>query len=239
MTPDLSYFSRILRRSKNNLKSKLSLIASIKVEYKCPKKWYGNEYGGFYINDTLLDPESIVYSFGIGQDISFDLEVINNHKCKVYGFDPTPKSISWVKEQQFPENFIFEGIGIGKVTETANFNLPKNENFVSGSLYEHEDVNPNNHVLVQLETLPYIANKLRHKTIDVLKMDIEGAEYDIIDNVLNSNIPIKQILLEIHARFFKNGKEKTELLLEKLRKNGYKLFAVSDSYQELSFIKIS
>lgn len=228
----------IVKRIENRVKSKLGRIAHLKTDHTCPKSWYGNDYGGFYINPNLLNENSVVYSFGIGQDISFDLAVINNHNCQVYGFDPTPKSIAWVEAQNFPSNFHFEDIGIGKKTETAIFNLPKNEAYVSGSLYEHDFVDTHKAVEVQLRSFDDILDKLQHSVIDVLKMDIEGAEYDVIDNILGSNVQIRQILLEIHERFFDDGKSKTEILLHKLRSNGYKLFAISDSYQEISFIKL-
>ena len=35
--------------------------------------------------------------------------------------------------------------------------------------------------------------------IDLLKLDIEGAEYDVIDDVLNEKLSIKQICLEFHC----------------------------------------
>src|SRR5690554_1691728 len=38
--------------------------------------------------------------------------------------------------------------------------------------------------------------QLGHKHIDVLKMDIEGAEYDVIENILSAQLPITQILIE-------------------------------------------
>lgn len=229
---------RARKRIEYCLKSIVGKTAYLKLDYKCPRKWYGNDYGGFYVNPLLLNESSIVYSFGIGQDISFDLAIINNHNCKVFGFDPTSKSIAWVKSQNFPPNFHFEGIGIGKSTSKAIFNLPKNESYVSGSLYQHSFVDTHNAVEVQLSSFQDIINRYKHHRIDVLKMDIEGAEYDVIDNILHAPVHISQILLEIHERFFDDGKSKTEMLLQKLRKNGYKLFAISDSYQEISFIKI-
>jgi glycosyltransferase involved in cell wall biosynthesis len=45
------------------------------------KQWYGNNYGGFFICPEFLNSNSIVYSFGIGEDISFDQAVIYSHNC--------------------------------------------------------------------------------------------------------------------------------------------------------------
>ena len=49
-------------------------------------------------NKKDLNSKSVVYSIGIGTDASFDLELINTFNCEIYGFDPTPKSIRWVKK---------------------------------------------------------------------------------------------------------------------------------------------
>ena len=50
--------------------------------------WFGSEYGGFYVYDDCLSPDSIVLSFGVGKDITFDLELIDKIGLPVYAFDP-------------------------------------------------------------------------------------------------------------------------------------------------------
>ena len=82
-----------------------------------------------------------------------------------------------------------------------------------------------------------IQKMLNHGKIDVLKMDIEGSEYEIIDSVLQFDIEIIQIVVEFHERFFVNGKAKSKEFIKRMNENGYKIFAVSDSYEEVSFIK--
>ena len=37
-----------------------------------------------------------------------------------------------------------------------------------------------------MKSLADIANELGHSHIDVLKMDIEGSEYEVIENILES-----------------------------------------------------
>jgi hypothetical protein len=51
------------------------------VQVDLNAEWYGNSYGGFYVYPEVLDKESIIYSFGISEDISFDLAFINKHNC--------------------------------------------------------------------------------------------------------------------------------------------------------------
>jgi hypothetical protein len=80
--------------------------------------------------------------------------------------------------------------------------------------------------------------RLGHTTIDVLKMDIEGAEYEVIEDIVSSRISINQILVEFHHRFPTIGIEKTKNAIKQLNKAGYKIFSISESGQEYSFIKI-
>jgi len=178
-----------------------------------------------------------VYSFGIGEDISFDMNVIENHNCKVYGFDPTPKSIDWVKRQNVPTNFFFFEYGISNKNEFVEFYLPINkESDISGSLILHKDLSITDKVIVPMKTFSNIIHELGHTHIDVLKMDIEGAEFNVIENILKTKISITQILVEFHGYFTENGINKTKQAIKKLKMNGYEIFAVSETLNEISFI---
>lgn len=210
----------------------------LKRQVKCPTKWYGNDYGGFYINPTALNENSVVYSFGIGEDISFDETIIKTHNCEVFGFDPTPKSIQWVKDNVQNKKFIFCAYGIANNSGHAFFNLPKNPDYVSGSLIDHLNVDCNSKVEVEMRSFSDIVNHFSHSRIDVLKMDIEGSEYSIIESVLQSGIQIGQILVEFHERFFDDGYKKTISFIELMNHHGFEIFAISNTYEEVSFINV-
>ena len=78
--------------------------------------------------------------------------------------------------------------------------------------------------------------ELNHTYIDLLKMDIEGSEYSVINDILASNVRPKQMLVEFHHRFQNIGINETKKALEIMKKMGYKLFFVSQSGEEFSFI---
>ena len=52
-----------------------------------------------------INQKSVIYSFGIGYDISFDLSIITKFNVPVHAFDPTPRSIQWLRDQKLPDNF--------------------------------------------------------------------------------------------------------------------------------------
>ena len=210
-------------------------LCGIKSYVTLNKIWVGSNYGGFYLHPDNLNNQSVIYSFGLGEDISFDLAVINKFNCKVYGFDPTPKSLQFV--EQFDENnLIVRGIGIGKTKGSLNFYLPKNPNHVSGSLLKNHNLDTQIEVMV--DNFKNLAGYYNHKEIDVLKMDIEGTEFEVIPDIINSSIIVKQLLVEFHPRFYLDGYFRLFKTLKLLKLHGYKCYAISSSFNELSFIKV-
>lgn len=210
---------------------------TFKIDIDINYKWYGNEYGGFYVADILLDKDSIIYSVGIGEDISFDKAINSKYGCKVFMFDPTPKSIKWVSNLNLNNQFVFHEYGLYNETCQKTFYLPKKSEHISGSLVQNLNVNSNDSFLVNLLTIEDISKIYGHSKIDVLKIDIEGAEYDVLDSILNSKLEITQILIEFHSRFLSNGIELTKTAVGKLHNSGYKIFAFSKTFEEVSFIK--
>ena len=222
-----------LKKIKNFLNGRYIFVKIKKIS----KHWHGNQYGGFYLAKNSLDKSSITYSIGIGNDISFDEEIMDSYGCKVFAFDPTPKSVEWVKENVSRQKFIFSPIGIANKGGTRKFYLPKNSNHISGSINHVKTINASNSIDLKFESLKKVMKDNNHLKLDLLKMDIEGSEYEVIDHIEENNIDIKQILVEFHPHLEKNGKNKTKQAIKKLEKMGYSCFGLSDSFLEYSFIK--
>jgi len=79
---------------------------------------------------------------------------------------------------------------------------------------------------------------LGHDKIDLLKLDVEGAEYQVIEDIGKTGVEITQLLVEFHTRFFKGeeGIKKRKRAIELLNRTGLKIFHVT-SRDEYSFIK--
>ncbi|MDD2822968.1 MAG: FkbM family methyltransferase [Candidatus Daviesbacteria bacterium] len=201
----------------------------------CLKKHFGTPYGGWTIALEGINKNSIIYSFGIGTDISFDLDLIKKYSLTINAFDPTPKSLEWLKQQKIPKSLKVYQWGIADYDGKEKFTLPPQENFVSFRKTKKDKSDKN--IKLPVFQLSTIMKKLGHKRIDILKMDIEGFEYQVIENILKSNLEIKQILVEFHHRFSGFSKKDTEKAINKLNKFGYKIFNISDVGLEYSLIK--
>ncbi len=200
-------------------------------------KWLGSRNGGFYFDTKRIQTDDIVLSFGVGTDITFDLQLIDEVKCKVYGFDPTPKSINWISKQDIPDDYVFCAYGISKESGDISFFLPKNEDHVSGSLIGLDFVDSVTPVNVPVRCMNDIIKKIDPIKVVAVKMDIEGTEYDVMNDVLSSLPNLNQIAVEIHERFVEDGVSKTKEMIAKLEVYGFKLAAISESLEELTFLK--
>jgi FkbM family methyltransferase len=218
-------------------------ITGKNIDIKCSivrnKVWLGSDYGGFFVCLDTLGDNAIIYSFGIGEDISFDREIMNNCQCTVYGFDPTPKSIEWISAQNCPPNFKFFPFGIATKSGEVEFYLPQRSEYVSGSILQNQNVDVNRKIKVPMKSFDDIVKVFHHSKIDVLKMDIEGAEYEVLPEILKSSVQIDQILLEFHHRMMPNGKALTMQAIQLLKNYGYEIFGISDTHEEVSFMKTS
>jgi hypothetical protein len=67
-------------------------------------------------------------------------------------------------------------------------------------------------------------------------MDIEGAEYEVLADMLAQRTDVKQLLVEFHHRWPHIGVEKTKQAIRALNEAGYRIFSVSPSGAEYSLL---
>ncbi len=148
-------------------------------ELSLPVRWLGSEYGAFGVRAGPLGPESIVYSAGVGEDVAFDLALIDACGLRV-------------------EAFAFEAVGVAAFDGTAEFFLPAAPEIeVSAAIGGHATTGDESAVLPVRRVGTLMVTR-GHRHIDALKLHIEGAEYDVLDDVLASGLDVGQVLVEVH-----------------------------------------
>jgi FkbM family methyltransferase len=204
---------------------------------ECETLTLGNQGAAWTFYPEGLSDRSVVYSFGVGEDISFDLALIHRLGVTVHAFDPTPRAIAWVPSQAAPDQFVFHPFGIAGQDGVRQFTPPKNERNVSHTLLQRDS--PWRSIEVPVQRVATIMRMLGHTRIDLLKMDIEGAEYEVVDDLLDSDIAVEQLLVEFHHRWPEVGIAKTKRAIHLLNMAGYEIFTVSASGEEYGFRKVS
>jgi len=200
-------------------------ISREKIYGRTDLKKIGTTYGGWIIPTSLLDARSICYCAGCGEDISFDLGLIDLVSCDVFGFDPTPRAIEYVKKVA-GENpkYHFSETGLWDKADSLKFYVPKDPDHVSHSLVNLQKTEE--YISVKVKRLAQIMGEIGHKRIDFLKMDIEGAEYKVIETIIKDKINIKVICVEYDECFnpLDSGyKERIRKSVSSLLEVGYSL----------------
>jgi FkbM family methyltransferase len=194
-----------------------------------------HNYGAWVVPDGLLHAGSIVYSFGVGEDISFDLEVIERFGCQVFAFDPTPRAVQFVERLAPTPKFVFSQVGLADEDGAASFVEPRTTDasygMSSGSSAEEGLVHE-----FPVNRLSTIMAKNGHSHIDLLKMDIEGFEYGVIDDMLDHGLLPACIILEFH-HFQRKDPEATRRSVKRLEEAGYKRFWISELGAEYGFVR--
>ncbi len=200
-----------------------------------PREFHGSESEGWCVASNVLTRDSIVYSIGIGDDISFDLSLIDRYGVSVFAYDPTPESIEWIARQQLPDMFHFYGKGLAHYDGVAHFYRHKKETNICHSMEQRKETVEHS-IEVPVARLETLCRQNNHTHINLLKMDIEVTEYEVLEDIFRSSIEIDQILVEFHHRFKTISPRKTKDTIAYLNKLGYKIFFVSLKGREYSFI---
>lgn len=196
----------------------------------------GSEYGGWNVAIDEIPGEPVVYSFGIGEDISFDLALMDHRPAAtIHAFDPTPRSIEWLGHQALPQAFQAHEFGLAAFDGDVDFFAPRNPTHVSHSILVGA-TGTGIATKVPVRRLQTIMDELGHARIDVLKMDIEGAEYEVIKDLTTSTIRPPQLFVEFHHRFPGVGVEMTRTALTQLHGLGYRVYWVSATEEEYSLV---
>lgn len=182
----------------------------------------GSKYGGWIIPEGVLNEDSICYCAGVGEDISFDLGLIERFGCHVWGIDPTPRAAAYVAKTAAGEaryHFVPEGLWLDDSVQ--RFYAPRNAEHVSHSIVNLQKTA--DFFEARCRRLSHLMAANGHKRIDLLKLDIEGAEYAVLQTLLEDNIQPTIVAVEFDQP---TPLEKIKHASEEMLHAGYGLAAI-------------
>lgn len=152
-----------------------------------------------------LTPSSLVIDVGAHVG-TFALEISKRYGCYVEAYEPVGQFLSgW--QTGLPPKVTIHGVGVGSFSGPAVFGISGD----STGMLSFGDRCP-----VQLEN---ITDVIDDRTVDLLKLNIEGAEYDLIGSMLirGHMAKIKNLQVQFHrnvAKYESRHSDLRERLLE-------------------------
>lgn len=147
----------------------------------------GQGDGAWTLPENCLDSASVCYCFGVGCDASFDLALEKRYACAVHSFDPTPSSIEYMSRQpDWP--LVFKPWGIWSCdTKKALFHQDVTDN-TNLSLINPGEARGGKQTEVELFSIKTIMQRLRHEKVTLIKMDIEGAWFEVLQDIAGNKL---------------------------------------------------
>lgn len=200
-----------------------SIAAAVTAVYRRPYDLnqlvrMGTDYGGWYCDRRLLGPGRTAVCCGAGEDISFDVALNGSWQMQVVCVDPTPRAVRHVEallaahaERRnmkieagplyydlsafSPGAFSFVPAAIWSVDGVLDLYAPRNPSYVSYSALNLQ------HTTERIQVRACTLESLLHERgisapLAVLKLDVEGAEHEVLRSILRSQIRPDQVLVE-------------------------------------------
>lgn len=194
--------------------------------YRCKNRTNFSPDGqghGFYDHWVCLDnidlkKGCVVYDFGIRQQPHFGEALARDFGCEVHAFDPSPITLSWITTAPVSKlpNYHFHPWGGGGVDgktslyeywdwdQISIIKMPTqllNEYTDDGKGRDKVNWSPAQKELqITVKTIPTIMKELGHDFVDILKVDVEGSEFLMFQDLFDQTDcpPVDQVTMEWH-----------------------------------------
>jgi autotransporter strand-loop-strand O-heptosyltransferase len=214
------------KNNKNNKKIMEEKIDEVSFDRGGKDNWYSDTTIQEIENDKLIQTmEGFDYST-VNNRCLFDDGVIVDVGClnwdwsnfflgkkRVIGIDPF--------EKQIPFTELFKGV-ISNYNGTTKMKFSNEASTI---------INQSEGETVQVRTWGHFCNEYNIKKISVLKINIEGSEYDLLDSLTDDDFNnIDQIAISFHDWMIPEWKPKTERAIRILKSKNYEIQKINDSW---------
>lgn len=178
------------------------------------QKWFSDNGDQTLRLNYPLNEISVVVDLG-GYEGEFAYNIYEKYKCNVYVFEPF---LSYCKsiEDRFANNEKIKVYNYGVSGKTENLHIvDSNDGSYLLESREIEDISNLKIETVKVKSFKEIYEEIGVDTIDLLKINVEGSEYDIMKNIFNSNLTSKINNYQIQFHHISSESEK---LLHDIRK---------------------
>ena len=208
-------------------------------EWRLPRGFerLGTRYGGWWIYAPAVGKDPLLVDCGLGKDISFPVAFLQRFGGQVIGVDPNPVAVDYSRANA-PEGMEVRAQAFwheaGRELEfhlpRPAEQLPKGADGVSGSLLASHSYAGVEALAVRTTSLREILSGARREECDVLKLDVEGAEYEVLEALCRSGEirKARQLLVEFHHHCTDRTLQDTQDAIARIQASGFELSHTED-----------
>lgn len=183
--------------------------------------------------ETYDNHSPVVIDVGCGSVAELSRYMVKNYGAKCYAVDPTRKHAQALLEiaKASDSHIVYLPLAVSAQSGRMRFNESASNE--SGSLLAgHRNVLQDEIQSYEVEAvcLKELAARVGCSTIDLLKLDLEGAEYAILEQpTLEVLAPFKQIFVEFHDHcLVEKTREDTLACVRRMAGLGFRNFTLND-----------
>jgi len=192
----------------------------------------GSSYGGWKIPDGVVDDTWLCYCVGVGADVTFDAELIDRYGAHVRAFEPVPKYVETARVALgHASGFSIHQAALALEDGPLRMGVthdPQSASVSSAGLYDARSF-----VELPGRTLESLMHELGDERVDLLKVDIEGAEYDVLPSLDLRAAGVKLFATQLHHT---GTVREARGLIANLRDQGYEPVACRSAVK-LAFLR--
>lgn len=180
-----------------------------------------------------LTAESVVIDGGCSYQADLSVLLMQRYGVRAFGVDPTRKHAAALREiaARSQGRFVHLPYAIAAVDQMLTFTESRTNE--SGSLLQdHVNVlqDETSTYDVKAVTLSTLLDEIGVEAVDLLKLDLEGAEYDVLGSVTREQLlPFRQVFVEFHHHAVSRFQESdTRRIVRRFTDLGFEAMSVDD-----------
>lgn len=202
------------------------------------RKKRAKELGIHFVPPNFLylprfDASSVVIDAGCSYQADLSLYMMEHYGVRAFGVDPTHKHAQALKGIELCSTGRFKHLPLAISSDSGTLTFYESRQNESGSLISnHTNILHDTIVTYEVEsvTLVDLLKRIDYKQVAMLKLDLEGAEYDLLQGMnMEDLLPFDQIFIEFHHHAVPQYcEEDTIRLVARIADMGFKVFSLDD-----------
>lgn len=191
---------------------KIYISENDKIQAERVIDWFADRGDDTLRLDYDLNENSVVFDVG-GYKGEFAREIFCKYGSYIYIFEPL-KDFFEICEKRFIKNKKVKSYNFGLADKSFITEINISDNASSIFNVEGEKTK------IRLESITDFIKSNQIETVDLIKINIEGGEYDLLDSLIENNLidKFKNIQVQFHDFVIENARERMERIQRELAK---------------------